>query len=113
MTCRTIISPEKRKEANIKDWRFRGVELAQKSKSSDVYLVMRVNSKLALYLKALTFNMGQDISQYAEGMVRWAVQHEFCSQGVPKWRIEFVERLMKLTDREALIELLDRKPGDL
>lgn len=109
MTCRTILSPEKRVEANVDDWRFQGVELARRSKSSDVYLVMRVNSKLALYLKALAFRMGQSIGHYAENQVRFAVHHEYCSRGVPAWRTEFTSRLMKLDDREALVELLDRE----
>ena len=109
MTYRTIISPDKRVEANVKDWRYRGLELAARSKSSDVYIVMRVNSKPALYLKALAFNLGMDLSGRVEHIVRFGVQNEFCARGVPKWRTEFVERLMKLNDREALIELLDRE----
>ena len=109
MTCRTILAPEKRVEANTKDWRFRGLELGAKSKSSDVYLVMRVNAKLALYIKALAFSMGSDISSQAEHFVRLAVHNQFCARGCPAWRGQFVARLMKLNDREALSELLDRE----
>jgi len=109
MTCRTIIAPAKRAEAVAEDHRFRGLEIAPRSKSSDVYITIRINSKAALYLKAIAFSLGRDISETAEGFVRWALHNEFCARGCPAWRGEFVQRLMKLSDREALVELLDRE----
>lgn len=107
MTCRTILSPQKRIEANADDHRFRGLEVAPKSKSTDVYLVMRVNAELALYIKALAFSFGSDISATTENFIRWAVHNEFCARNVPEWRREFVAKIMKMEGREAFVELLD------
>ena len=108
MTCRTILHPSKRAPASDRP-ALRGLEIAPRSKSTDVYIVLRVNAAVALYLRALTEEFGgpSSIHDAADLRLRTAIFHDFCKPGVPARRKDLVRRVMnKKDERELLVELL-------
>lgn len=84
---------------------LRGIEVNAKSKSPDVYLVVRVWPKLALWVKALVHPAFRpDVERVILRAIQEAVIKEFgpLGQGNP----EVASMVMRMTDREALVELM-------
>lgn len=108
MNCRPIIHPSKRIPAS-KDNVLRGLEIAPKSKSTDVYIVIRVNVAVALYLKALTrFEpFWGSVSHIAEYLVRTFLHERFCARGAPEERTQFIsDHIIGQSERSIMVELL-------
>lgn len=83
--------------------RMRGIEMNARSRSPDVYLTVRVWPKLALYVKALRHPAFQPtIEDVVIRAVQEAVLREFGISGGDIGR-----HVSSITDREALMELLD------
>lgn len=88
--------------------RLKGLWISQRSRSSDVVIGVKVNAKLALYYKQLTGSIyGDTVERVALHFLRDAII-ERCKASTrhKKFTDAFLQSFPRMTEREALVELL-------